>query len=126
MLTKIVYSMVKLCQKNWQYKKDEVSCLFNAKAILSLILYFNYLAILILIYRKEKALKLAFFATGQNFFLVLIYPATFFILLSLIFTKKRINQYNFSEKKQKKYYRSYLIYVLVSIIFLASAALLIG
>jgi hypothetical protein len=126
MLTKIIYSVVKQCQKNWQYKNDETSCLFNAKIISSLLLYFNLLGFSLLIFKKDKALKLMFFGTNQSLLLALIYPFALFLLLSLVFTKKRINQYNLSEKEQKKYYRTYFFYMLFTVIFLASAMLIKG
>jgi hypothetical protein len=126
MLTKIIYSVVKQCQKNWQYKNDETSCLFNTKIISSLLLYFNLLGFSLLIFKKDKALKLMFFGTNQSLLLALIYPFALFLLLSLVFTKKRINQYNLSEKEQKKYYRTYFFYMLFTVIFLASAMLIKG
>ncbi|MFM2338259.1 MAG: hypothetical protein RL115_1452 [Bacteroidota bacterium] len=124
MVTKIMYSIVKKCQKNWQYKNDESSCLFNAKILSSMLLYLNFLAILLLIFKKDKALQLMFFASSQNLLLALIYPAIFFIFLSLLFTKKRLNKFDLTQEEQKRYYKIYILFAIFTALFLAIAAIL--
>lgn len=124
MVTKIIYSVVKKCQRNWQYKNDESSCLFNAKIISSILLYLNFLAVLLLIFKKDKALKLMFFASNQNLLLALIYPSIFFVLLSLFFTKKRLSKPELNEDEQKKYYKIYILFAIFTAFFLAIVAIL--
>lgn len=123
MINKIIYSAVKKCQKNWQYKDDETSCLFNVKIISSLLLYLNLIAFFLLFLNRDRALKLMFFSKNQNLLLTLVYPLIFFILFSLVFTKRRVSQYNLTEREQRKYYRIYILFMLLTIVFLAGVIL---
>ena len=102
MINKIIYSVVKKCQQNWQYRTDENSCLFNTKIISSLLIYLNLISVSLLIFKRDKAFKALLFSNDQNLFLALIYPISFFILLSLIYTKRKLNHHRITPKEQDK------------------------
>lgn len=121
MLGKIIYVLVKKCSSGWRY--DESSCYFNVRVMLAIFFSFNLISIFLFFFPKAVALKLTLFGSNYPFYLKFAYPLFFFILLSVLYPKKKIqSNYSMTPDLEKSLGRGYWVYCIATIGLLITLA----
>ena len=63
-----------------------------------------------------------FFSKQHSPFLKFLYPVVLFIIVSVMYPKRKIFAYELSEPEQQKYLKGYMVYVVTSIFLLIVVA----
>src|SRR5688572_3566988 len=88
MLLKTLHVLTKQCAKGWRY--DESQCFFNTKLIFSLFMTINIWSLSILTFGKVRAFDFFRISDERRSWLEYLLPVGIFILLSLIYPKKKV------------------------------------
>ena len=89
--------------------------------MLGLMLTLNILAVLMLVAGKSTALKWVFFSKTDHPFMMLVYPAVIFLLLTIFYPLRKINRLSLNDEDQKRYRTFWVVYLLFSMVLMVFA-----
>lgn len=112
------------CKKGWKY--DEGSCFFNTKCIFSLIFSGNICTLITLVIAKQGMVDFMFSINKSYPIWIIIIPVSVFLLLSLLYPKRKMLSINWEKKQENKYVINFIFYSIFSIFLLIIVPLLRG
>jgi hypothetical protein len=121
-MTRFINAIVIQCSKGWRF--DNHSCLFNTKLLLSLFAWMNISASLILLLGKKRGLDISYYKINCFPFSLSVFLLVMYIFLSILYPKKKIFAIKLEEGERKKYLRNYILYILLTIIYMILAGVL--
>jgi hypothetical protein len=115
MICKTLSVLTSRCKKGWRY--GEWNCFVNTKAILSIFFSFNLFSVAVLLYDKKWALKYILFSDkADSSLLMMIYPIFFFILLTILYSKKKILSIKLTIAQEKGIVIQFIVYCILTMI----------
>jgi hypothetical protein len=114
-VSKTLNVLTNRCKKGWRY--GEWNCFVNTKIILSIFFSFNLFSAAVLLYGKKWTLKyILFFDKQDSSLLMMIIPFIFFILLTILYPKKKILAIKLTIAQEKEIVIQFIIYCILTMI----------
>ena len=115
-MRKLLSVFVIKCKAAGRYGED--NCIFNAKLVTALLLLVNILTIVILIVGRSQFLSLLPVQQSNRMLLLTGIVVVLFVLLSLMYPKRRILNLELSPHEVKNFFRGIIYYMILTVVVL--------
>lgn len=111
-MLKILSVFVNKCKAAKRYGED--SCLFNAKCLFGVLFSLNVLTVFFFLFKREDVLNLVPSDKKTYMFIAFGFVALFFILLTIMYPKKKVLAVQLDRQVQQKIFIGTIIYIVLS------------